>query len=128
MTASEYPERGLGPLARDISNALVQLMHTYTGRGPTRARTTIDGDLIVCVLADTLTKGEASLVRGGERAIVVEQRSAYQRLIRDEAISAIEGLTGRQVIAFMSANHIEPDLAVETFVLKPLYNGAVVSE
>ena len=32
----------------------------------------------------------------------------------------IEQLTGRKVIGFMSDNHIDPDLAVEVFVLEPL--------
>jgi len=32
---------------------------------------------------------------------------------------AIEELTGRKVIGFMSDNHIDPDLAVEVFVLQP---------
>jgi hypothetical protein len=40
--------------------------------------------------------------------------------MRDEAVTAIEGLTGREVTAFMSNNHIDPDVAVETFVLKRL--------
>jgi uncharacterized protein YbcI len=31
----------------------------------------------------------------------------------------IEQLTGRKVLAFMSANHIDPDLAVELFILEP---------
>jgi hypothetical protein len=31
----------------------------------------------------------------------------------------IERLTGRRVIAFISANHIDPDLTVETFILAP---------
>jgi hypothetical protein len=31
---------------------------------------------------------------------------------------AVEELTERKVIAFMSANHIDPDLAVETFILE----------
>ena len=41
--------------------------HRTTGRGPARARTTIDHDIVVCVMA-TLTTGEPSLVRDGERA------------------------------------------------------------
>jgi uncharacterized protein YbcI len=32
----------------------------------------------------------------------------------------IEELTGRKVIGFMSDNHLDPDLAVEVFVLEPL--------
>jgi hypothetical protein len=32
----------------------------------------------------------------------------------------VEALTGRKVIAFMSDNHVEPDMAVEIFVVEPL--------
>ena len=117
MTSPDYAELEAGPLAAAISNAMVGLLHEYTGRGPTRARTTLDEDLIVCVLGDTLTNSERRLVSGDEERLVLEQRSTFQRLMRDEAVDAIEGLTGRKVAAFMSNNHIDPDLAVETFVL-----------
>jgi uncharacterized protein YbcI len=126
MTSPDHREADVGPRAAAISNAIVQLLHEYTGRGPTRARTTIGDDLIVCVLADTLTKGERKLVEGGEQQIVLDQRTATQRLIRKEAIDAVEKLSGRTVEAFMSNNHIDPDVAVETFVLKREPGGAPV--
>jgi uncharacterized protein YbcI len=119
MTSPKRKELETGPRAAAISNAMVQLLHEYSGRGPTRARTTIGDNVIVCLLADTLTKSERRLVEGGEERLVLEQRSALQRLMRDEAITAVEGLSGRTVSAFMSNNHIDPDLAVETFVLAP---------
>jgi hypothetical protein len=37
----------------------------------------------------------------------------------EDAIASVEELTGRTVTAFMSANHIDPDLAAELFVLEP---------
>ena len=46
-------------------------------------------------------------------------RRAYQEAMRADCTTAIEGLTGRQVVAFMSANHINPDYAAEVFVLNP---------
>jgi uncharacterized protein YbcI len=119
MSSPDHEELERGPRSAAISNAMVQLLQEYTGRGPTRARTTIADDLIVCVLADTLTKSEWKLVQAGEERIVLDQRSTVQRLMRDEAVAAIEGLSGRTVAAFMSNNHIDPDLAVETFVLDP---------
>jgi uncharacterized protein YbcI len=120
MTSPEHEELGRGPRAAAISNAIVQLLHDYSGRGPTQARTTIADDLIVCVLADTLTKSEWRLVQAGEQEIVLEQRSAVQKIMREEVVAAVEGLSGRTVTAFMSNNHIDPDVAVETFVLAPL--------
>lgn len=119
MSSPDHKDPETGPRAAAISNAIVQLLHEYSGRGPTRARTTIGNDLIVCLLADTLTKSERKLVDAGEERLVLEQRSALQRVMTDDAIAAIEGLSGRTVSAFMSNNHIDPDLAVETFVLVP---------
>lgn len=119
MTSPKRKDLETGPRAAAISNAIVQLLHEYSGRGPTRARTTIGDDVIVCLLADTLTKSERKLVDAGEERLVLEQRAAIQRLMRDQAIAAVEVLSGRTVSAFMSNNHIDPDLAVEIFVPVP---------
>jgi hypothetical protein len=34
-------------------------------------------------------------------------------------VGGVEKLTDRKVIAFMSDNHIDPDLGIESFVLEP---------
>ncbi len=112
-------DTGPGMLAAAISNAMVQLLHRYTGRGPVRARTTMGEDLIVCVMGATLTKAELSLVRNGKHEVVLQGRRAFQDTIQGDAEDAVYELTGRRVSAFMSTNHIDPDLAVEIFVLKP---------
>jgi hypothetical protein len=36
----------------------------------------------------------------------------------------VETITGRRVLAFMSNNHIDPNLAAELFVLEPLPGAA----
>jgi uncharacterized protein YbcI len=120
MTSTNSQVDGRGALAAAISTSMVSLLHRYTGRGPTRARTTIDDNVIVCVLGATLTKGEKSLVDGGDHEVVLESRRAFQRLMRDDAIASLQELCGRRVVAFISGNHIDPDLAVEVFILEPL--------
>ncbi len=102
-----------------ISNHVVRVMSEYTGRGPTRARTSIDGDLISVLMRDTLTKGERSLVGDGREQLVLDTRKAFQMTMREDLVSGIEQIMGRKVIAFLSDNHIDPDFAVETFVLEP---------
>jgi uncharacterized protein YbcI len=102
-----------------ISTAAVQLLHEYTGRGPTKAKTAIHDDLVTIVLADTLTKGEQKLVDSGRAERVLQLRHDYQVTMRDELVAVVERQLGRTVIAFMSQNHIDPDLAVEVFVLEP---------
>jgi uncharacterized protein YbcI len=108
-----------GRLNSAVSNAIVHLVREYTGRGPTRAQTHISGDLVSVVMADALTKAERSLVDDGKGETVRSLRQEFQRTMRKEMVSAVESLTGRKVIAFMSDNHIEPDMAIEAFVLEP---------
>jgi uncharacterized protein YbcI len=118
---------GRGSMQADISNAIVRLLHDYTGRGPTKARTTISGDLIVCMLADTLTKGELSLVRDGRSELVLTTRHAYQETMRNDIVAEVERITSRKATAFMSSNHIDPDYAVEVIVLEPQQDGTATT-
>jgi uncharacterized protein YbcI len=105
----------------------VRLLAEYTGRGPTRARTYMQDDYIAVVLQDTMTKGEQSLVRDGKVGLVLDTRKAYQNTMRKDLIATVERLTGRTVLAFLSDNHVDPDIAVESFVLVP-QNGAAASD
>lgn len=93
MASPEAPV-GRGEAAQAISNALVRLLRDYTGRGPTQAYTTITDSHVIVVLRDALLK-----------------------------VAAIEENTGREVLAFLSDHHIDPDIAVEVFILKPRGSG-----
>ena len=115
---------GTGRVAARISDAAVHVLSDYTGRGPTEAKTTIGEDLVTIVLGHTLTKGERKLVGGGNVDRVLQLRHDYQRMMRDDLVKIVEDLADRKVVAFMSANHIEPHLAVEVFVLRPQEDGA----
>lgn len=114
-----HPTRS-GSAAADISRGAVQLLREYTGRGPTRARTEISQDSVMVVLADTLSKGERRLAANGKGDHVLRTRHEFQLVMRDELVALVEGALGRRVIAFMSDNHIDPDMAVEIFILEPL--------
>ena len=100
-----------------ISTGTVQILHEHTGRGPTKAKTTIHDGLVTVVLADTLTKGERSLVEHGWADKVLTLRHDFQLLMRDDLVALVEDQLDRKVVAFMSQNNIDPDLAVEIFVL-----------
>lgn len=102
-----------------IANLIVQLLNEYTGRGATKARTYFEDDLVTIVVEDLLTKGERSLVRDGEAQLVLAMRRGYQQTMACELTAGIERITGRRVSAFLSANHLEPDVAIESFVLEP---------
>jgi uncharacterized protein YbcI len=108
-----------GALTAAISNAVVALLREYTGRGPTRARTSISGDTVVVTLRDSLTKAERTLAGRGQAVEVLAMRRAFQDTMREDLIAAVERLTCRSVEAFLSDNIHEPDVAVEIFLLVP---------
>lgn len=117
MSNAHDEQSGPGSRASAISNGVVRVVNDYTGRGPTRARTYINDGLVSVVMRDTLTKGERSLVEDGEVELVLTARKAYQNAMGDDLVALVEEITGRTVIAFLSDNHLDPDIAVESFVL-----------
>jgi uncharacterized protein YbcI len=117
MTSTHTEHSHGGSKFAAISNHVVSTMSAYTGRGPTKARTYINDDIVTVVLQDTLTKGERSLVADGLDELVLTMRKAFQGTMRHDLIDGIETILGRKVAAFLSDNHIEPDVAVETFLL-----------
>jgi uncharacterized protein YbcI len=109
-----------------ISTAVVGVLHDYTGRGAPRAWTMYEDDLVVVLLEGTMTTAESALAESGEREYVVALRRKVQQTMRDDLEGAVEDVTGRRVIAFLSDSHIDPDVSAETFVLEP--GGAATGE
>src|SRR5947209_7654206 len=108
-----------GELANKISTTVVRALSRTTGRGPTKAKTTLGENGVFVVLQDSLTRGEQTLTDAGEGVAVLDLRRRWQRVMETDLSLEIEELTGRKVVGFMSDNHIDPDLAVEVFVLEP---------
>jgi uncharacterized protein YbcI len=112
-----------GALLAAISNLVVRIYAEHVGRGPTRARTYFNDNVIACVLHDTLIKPERTLLGDGKHETVLRMRIALQEAMREELVSGVEQLTGRKVISFMSGNDLSPDYATEIFVLEASANG-----
>jgi uncharacterized protein YbcI len=108
-----------GDVLTAISDGLVALLKEYYGRGPTRAKSYYEDDLVVCVLRGGFSRVEQTLLEGGRGATVIQQRMAFQDLMRDRFEAVIERATGRRVIGFMSGNQQRPDMMCEVFVLAP---------
>ena len=98
---------------------MVGLLKDFYGRGPTRAKSYYQDDLVVCVLRGGFTRVEETLLEGGRGSAVIEQRMEFQELMRERFEAVIENATGRQVIGFMSGNQQHPDMMCEVFVLAP---------
>jgi uncharacterized protein YbcI len=122
MTAG--PPRPNGQLAAAISSTVVRALARTTGRGPTKAKTTLGDNGVFVVLQDSLTVGEQTLTDAGQGQAVLDLRRRWQGVMEADVSHEIEELVGRNVIGFMSDNHIDPDLAVEVFVLEPLTEPA----
>jgi len=120
MASTKVRQHHTGSTTSAISNMVVHTMSEYTGRGPTKARTYVHDDLVTVVLQDTLTKCERSLVGDDLDELVLTMRKTFQATMRRDLIDGVERIVGRDVIAFLSDNHIDPDIAVEVFVLAPV--------
>jgi uncharacterized protein YbcI len=57
-------------------------------------------------------------VRDGQSELVLRTRLAFQQMMREDFVQCLEGITGAKVRAFSSSNHMDPDIAVETFILE----------
>jgi uncharacterized protein YbcI len=110
-------ERTPGSLSAAISNLIVRLFAEYTGRGPTKARTTIRDNVIVCIAEDNMTKAERRLTQEGEGELVVTVRRKFQSTMRDDLVGGVELLTGCKVVSLLSDHDAGADTAAEVFVL-----------
>jgi uncharacterized protein YbcI len=106
-----------GSLNESIADAVVRSHTRCVGRGPQRALAFYRGNVVVVVLQGTLTRGELSLAADGRHDAVMRIRRQFRDLMRTELMEAVEALTGCGVLALVSDNSIEPDLAVDLFVL-----------
>jgi uncharacterized protein YbcI len=102
-----------------ISDGMVSLLKEFYGRGPTRAKSYYEDDLVVCVLRGGFSRVEQTLLDGGRGAAVIQQRMEFQDVMRERFDAVIEDATGRRVIGFMSGNQQQPDMMCEVFILAP---------
>jgi uncharacterized protein YbcI len=108
-----------GDVLTAISDGIVALLKDYYGRGPTRAKSYYEDDLVVCLLRGGFSRVEQTLLEGGRGSAVIQQRMEFQELMRERFEAVIEGATGRPVIGFMSGNQQAPDIMSEVFILAP---------
>jgi uncharacterized protein YbcI len=114
--AEEALLRG-GELNAAITSALVGIQTEYLGRGPRRASTFHYGHVLVTLMHEVLTPAEKSLTRTNQTDAVDHIRHLFQETMEADFREAVERLTGRKVLAFISGNHVDPDIAAELFIL-----------
>ena len=109
-----------GELAGEISRTFVKLHKEHSGRGPTGCRTYLEEDLVIVLLRGGFTRAEDTLFEDGKWLDVRSARHAFQDTMEGRFTVELERLIDREVHAFMSSSHQDPDLQVELFVLEPI--------
>ena len=113
-----------GQLLAEISTTIVGILRDHYGRGPMKAKTYALDDIIVCVMRGSgFTPLEKTIMDSGEPERVVEMREDFQRVMAGRYKEAIERLTGRKVLAFLSQAHVEPDITMEIFFVDAPLEG-----
>ena len=103
-----------------VTDAMVALHRRYHHRAPATAKTLLlGGDLLACVLGGVYTTVEQTMIELQRSTVVQETRSAFQNAMAHKFIAAVERLSGRDVLAFISNHHVGPDVEIELFMLKP---------
>jgi uncharacterized protein YbcI len=117
-----------GELNAAITSALVGIQTKHLGRGPKTATTFHYGNVVVTLMNEVMTPAEKTLARSDKAEAVIHMRHLFQETMEADFRAAIERLTGRNVVAFISGNDINPDVAAETFLLdSPLTNAVVLN-
>jgi uncharacterized protein YbcI len=102
-----------------VTNGIVGLFREYYGRGPTKAKSfLLDGYIVVCVLEDTMTTVEQTLVKNGNGDMVRQVRLTFQEAMADQFEGVVSAAMGRRVKAYHSQLTMEPDMGFEFFVLE----------
>ena len=112
-----------GALRSSISQAIVRIHAEHYGKGATQAKTYTWDDLVVTVLRDVLTVAERTLIAVDKADTVRDVRTTFQFSLEQTFRAAVERLTGRRVLSFMSQVDPRNGLGVEVFVLEPLDDG-----
>jgi uncharacterized protein YbcI len=104
----------------DVTNAIVRLHRRHFGKGPTRSKSYLLDDVLICVMQDVLTAVERTLTEAGEQDHVRHTRLAFADAMRDRFAEEVERVSGRRVLGFTSQILVTRDVAIEMFVLEPL--------
>jgi len=111
-----------------VTETMVAFHERYHHRKPVTAKTLLlGGELLVCVLGGVYTDVEKTMIELQRAPIVHETRSAFQNALRHRFIAAVERLSGREVLTFMSDHHVGPDIEIELFMLTPQDESAPAS-
>lgn len=113
-----------GRLLAAISTSIVGILRDHYGRGPMKAKTYALDDIIVVVMRGSgFTPLDQTIMDSGEPDRVIAMREDFQRVMAARYKQVIKELTGRDVVAFLSQAHVEPDITMEIFFIDGPLSG-----
>jgi uncharacterized protein YbcI len=101
----------------EVTNAIVRLHRQHYGKGPTRSKSYLLDDVLICVMQDVLTAGERTLAEAGEQDHVRQTRLVFADAMRERFAEEVERIVGRRVLGFTSQILVTRDVVIEVFVL-----------
>jgi uncharacterized protein YbcI len=120
VTAHRPESPALGPILAEVTNAIVRLHRQHYGKGPTRSKSYLLDDVLICVMQDVLTVVERTLAEAGEQEQVRDTRLVFADAMRDRFTVEVERIVGRRVLGFTSQVLVTRDVAIEMFLLNPV--------
>jgi uncharacterized protein YbcI len=125
MSAPAVPLIG-DELLDAVTAEMVVFHEHYHHRVPVTAKTLLLGDeVLICVLGGIYSDVEKTMIELQRGTLVQQVRSAFQVAMQHKFIAAVERLSGREVLAFVSDQHVGPDIEIELFMLKPTESVAL---
>src|ERR1700689_3283640 len=100
-----------GELNAAITSAVVGIHTAHLGRGPSSASTFYKDNVIVTIMHDVMTRAEKALAENAHEEAVNQMRHLFEKTMQTDYTDAVERLTGHKVIAFISGNNTDPDIA-----------------
>jgi uncharacterized protein YbcI len=120
QTIRDTDEAAQAAQLSQISAAMMSVYSEQFGREPARAHSHyIDRDSIACFLRGTLTRAERRLSTLDEHQRLRDMRMLFQYSAEDDFRDAVEQITGRVVVSFISGIDTKSDIASEIFMLEP---------
>jgi uncharacterized protein YbcI len=116
--ASPRDREERGSIAAQVSREIVQIHARLFGRGPTKAKTYVHDEFILCVLEDVYTPAERTLVAAGSAAQVEASRHAFQEAVAEQFVEIVERASGRRVRVFLSQVNNDPEVSAELFMME----------
>ena len=112
-------------LTAELTRSLVALWTQYAGKRPTNARTKIRGNVVTCVLVDSVGDFDRSMIASQTHDTLRGAGKLTPAGYKRDAVAAVVRLTRQRVVAFVSSHDRDTDVATEVFTLEPsLSRGA----